>query len=252
MLSAFHHWEWRWLWVCHIWPLLSWGRFPLCPLSGEFLSKIEVEFCKKLLLHLWDNCIFFNSAVCSCGVALVDLQILKNPRIPVINATKSWWVILSVYCWIHFACMLLTMFPSTFVSDIAYNFVVSACNFLFFWYQGGGDLIECVWMCSSSAIFWKSFRRIGDFPGSASGKESTCQCRSWDRHGFDPWVRKIPWRRKWQPTPVFLPGEFQEQRSLAGYSARDCRRVRHSWAHTHLVELTFLLCSLVIAWFSFM
>ena len=43
-----------------------------------------------------------------------------------------------------------------------------------------------------------------EFPWCLSGKESACQCR---RHGFDPWVRKIPWRRKWQPTPVFLPGE---------------------------------------------
>ena len=38
-----------------------------------------------------------------------------------------------------------------------------------------------------------------------SDEESSCQCR---RLGFNPWVRKIPWRRKWQPTPVFLPGEF--------------------------------------------
>ena len=38
---------------------------------------------------------------------------------------------------------------------------------------------------------------------------------------FDPWVGKIPWRRKWQPTPVFLPGEFHGQRSLAGYSPWD-------------------------------
>ena len=35
---------------------------------------------------------------------------------------------------------------------------------------------------------------------------------------FDPWVRKIPWRRKWQPTPVFLPGKFHGWRSLVGYS----------------------------------
>jgi len=41
--------------------------------------------------------------------------------------------------------------------------------------------------------------------------------------GFDPWVRKIPWRRKWQSTPVFLPGESHGQRSLAGYSPRDCK-----------------------------
>ena len=44
-------------------------------------------------------------------------------------------------------------------------------------------------------------------PSGASGKESACQCRRHEGHGFDPWVRKIPWRREWQPTPVFLPGE---------------------------------------------
>ena len=38
------------------------------------------------------------------------------------------------------------------------------------------------------------------------------------RHVFSPWVGKIPWSRKWQPTPVFLPGESQGQRSLAGHS----------------------------------
>ena len=47
-----------------------------------------------------------------------------------------------------------------------------------------------------------------------SGKEASCHCR---RHGSDPWVGKIPWRRKWLSTPVFLPGEFHGQRSLAGY-----------------------------------
>ena len=51
-----------------------------------------------------------------------------------------------------------------------------------------------------------------------SGKESACQCWSHRRCRFDPWVRKIPWRRKWQLTPVFLPGESHRQRSLAVYS----------------------------------
>ena len=51
-----------------------------------------------------------------------------------------------------------------------------------------------------------------------SAKESACQCRRCRRRWFDPWVRKIPWSRKWQPTPVFLPGKFHGQRSLAGYS----------------------------------
>ena len=43
------------------------------------------------------------------------------------------------------------------------------------------------------------------------------QCRRRKRHGFDSWVRKIPWRRKWTPTPIFLPGESHGQRSLLGY-----------------------------------
>ena len=49
------------------------------------------------------------------------------------------------------------------------------------------------------------------FPGGTCGKEPTCQCRRHKRHRFDPWVGKIPWRRAWQPTPVFLAGEPMER-----------------------------------------
>ena len=52
-------------------------------------------------------------------------------------------------------------------------------------------------------------------PWWVSGKESACQCR---RHRYHPWVGKIPWRRKWHPTPVFLTGKSHGQRSLAGSS----------------------------------
>ena len=45
-------------------------------------------------------------------------------------------------------------------------------------------------------------------------------------HGFNPWIGKIPWRKKWQPAPVFLPGESHGQRSMAGYSPWG-DRVRH-------------------------
>ena len=55
-------------------------------------------------------------------------------------------------------------------------------------------------------------------PGGASGKESACQCSRHKRLRFYPWVRKIPWSRKWQPTPVLLPGKFHGRRSLVGYS----------------------------------
>ena len=45
------------------------------------------------------------------------------------------------------------------------------------------------------------------------------------RHSFNPWVRKIPWRRKWQPTPVFLGGKSHGQKRLVGYSPRSCKRI---------------------------
>ena len=61
---------------------------------------------------------------------------------------------------------------------------------------------------------------IRGFPGVISGKDPVCQGRRHKRPGFDPWVRKIPQRRVWQPTPVFLPGESHGQRSLAGYCPR--------------------------------
>ena len=55
-------------------------------------------------------------------------------------------------------------------------------------------------------------------PRWPSDKELTCQCRRHKRWEFNLWVRKIPWRRAWQPTLVLLPGETHGQRSLVGYS----------------------------------
>ena len=75
---------------------------------------------------------------------------------------------------------------------------------------------------------------LESFPGGSDGKES-----AWNMGdlGFDPWVGKISWRRKWQPTPAFLPGESQRWRSLVGYSP---------WGHkesntTELLHLHFHL-----------
>ena len=56
---------------------------------------------------------------------------------------------------------------------------------------------------------------LWSFPGGSDVKASACSAGDL---GFDPWIRKIPWRRKWQPTPVFLPGESHGWRSLVGYS----------------------------------
>ena len=70
------------------------------------------------------------------------------------------------------------------------------------------------------------------FSGGASGKDPACQCRRHNRRGFSPWVGKMPWSRKWQPSPVFLPGKFHRQRSLAGYGM--VHRVGCDWAQFYV------------------
>ena len=59
---------------------------------------------------------------------------------------------------------------------------------------------------------------IQGFPSGASGKELICQCRGRKRCEFNPWIWKICWRRAWQSTTIFLPGESHGQRNLMGCS----------------------------------
>jgi len=73
--------------------------------------------------------------------------------------------------------------------------------------------------CDMQILFMPNICMEG-FPGGSDGKEPACQCR---RPGFAPWVGEIPWRRKWQPTPIFLPGESQGLRSLVGHSPWGCK-----------------------------
>ena len=87
------------------------------------------------------------------------------------------------------------------------------------------------------------------FPRCCHGKESTCQPRRYKRRGFDPWVGKIAWRRKWQPTPVFLPGKSHGQRILEGYSPWGCKELgmtQHT--HTHFIKLISSVQSLSCVW----
>ena len=66
-------------------------------------------------------------------------------------------------------------------------------------------------LCSFPAIY---------FPGGSDGKASAC---NGGRAGFNPWIGKVPWRRKWQPTLVLLPGKSHGRRSLVGYSPWGCK-----------------------------
>ena len=82
------------------------------------------------------------------------------------------------------------------------------------------------------------------FPDGASGKEPVCQCRKCKRRGFNPWVQKIPWRRPWLPTPVFLPGESHGQRSLMGYSPQGHKEsdTTEVTEHAHIIDFSHKTC----------
>ena len=91
-----------------------------------------------------------------------------------------------------------------------------------------------------------------DFPGSASDKESPCQCRRWKTWGLDLWAGKIPWRRAWQPSPVSLPGESHGQRSLEGYSpwsrkeSDTTERLTYTHTHTHIHTKSYYLILILV------
>ena len=121
-------------------------------------------------------------------------------------------------------------------------------NFFFFWKMVFVYILYSKYFAQDLSAKWVNFWKtpictfplkkyfilenswfIKGLPRWLSGKESTCQCRRYRRCGFDPKVRKIPWRRKWWPTPVFLHGESIWQMSLAGYISWGSR-VGHDWA----------------------
>ena len=112
---------------------------------------------------------------------------------------------------------------------------ICICQFLLylFWNSGLGTE-HIVWYQNFSSSFlstWYFFLTLNfnlcvslylsiwylGFLGGTSGKNPSCQCGRHSRHRFDSWVRKIPWKRAWQPTPASLPGESHWHRSLVGY-----------------------------------
>ena len=101
-------------------------------------------------------------------------------------------------------------------------------------------------MLGSDKFFGKDMKQskgVEGLPGGTRDKESTCWYRRQRRWGLDPWVGKIPWNRKWQPPPLFLPEKPRGQRSLVGTSAWNCKAsdtteracvCTHTYTHTGL------------------
>ena len=87
------------------------------------------------------------------------------------------------------------------------------------------------------------------FPGGANSKEPVSQCRRYKRPGFDPWVGKIPWRRAWQPTPVFLPGESHRQRYLVGLHGvtKTWTGLKQLGMHTHSHDIYKMVRTIIVS-----
>ena len=85
-----------------------------------------------------------------------------------------------------------------------------------------------IWLSKSWRMLYLIY--LDQFPSGSSCKESACKGRRCKRHGFDPYVRKIPWRRAWQPTPVFLPRESSWTEESGWLQSMESQRVGHDWS----------------------
>ena len=100
------------------------------------------------------------------------------------------------------------------------------------------DKVEIILEKRKGSVLYKQY----GFPSGISGEESTCQCRRHKRCRFDPYVGKIPWRREWQPTPVFLPEKSHGWAAVHG--------VTKSWSqlsgqHIHTCKLIIIIIIII-------
>ena len=153
---------------------------------------------------------------------------------PKANVSK-WYLFYSFQCCYHNLLFSHSVVSSSFVTPwtivlwalLSWDFpgknVGLGCHFLLqeiFMTQG--------WILG--LLHWQ----VDSLPLCHNGKKSTCQWRRHKRCGLDPWLRKTLWSRKWQPTPVFLPGKFHGQRSLGGCHLWDPKEPDMT-EHTHRV-----------------
>ena len=160
-----------------IWRLWWWTHSLLLPASGDSRGSLWVATSLQPLPPRSPWHLFFPiclSSIWLCVLNPVCSSLLKNLNVFIFNWAIIPWQYCADFCTI-----------STWITH-RYTYVSSLLSLL------------------PQVI---AFR---DFPGLSAVKECTCPCRRCRRHRFGLWVRKIPWRRKWQTTPVFLPGKSHE------------------------------------------
>ena len=160
---------------------------------------------------LWDPAYY---SMAGFPVLHFSRSLLKIMSIELMMASKP--LILILIRWCQCSIFSLNLSELWFCMELSKSYLDSYCNLIRTSYLLNLNLFLAVFILSNCIRlvriwFWA-------FPGGASGKEPACQCRRRKRWGFNPWVGKIPWRRAWQPIPVFLPGETHGQRILAGHS----------------------------------
>ena len=109
------------------------------------------------------------------------------------------------------------------------------------WPREGTSLRICQRLLTCT---WTNFTMI---PRWRCGKKFACQCRRCKRHGFDPWVGKSPSRRKWQPAPVFLPGESHGRRSLVVYHPCGHKELNTN-EHTLCLNSKLIIGTCAVSW----
>ena len=153
---------------------------------------------------------------------------------------RSWYTILHS----HQQCtgVLISLHPHQYLKKIFFVIAIPMGKGLV-WFQGfPGSLVGNESSCNGGDL--DSIPGLGRSPAERLGYPLQYSWASLLAHtvknppamrrpGFHPWAGKIPWRRAWQPTPVFLPGESQGLRSLVGYSWRGHKESEHNWATKH-------------------
>ena len=159
--------------------------------------------------------------LCCCKGSPLVAAIPAPLRLPCVDCSSRW----------------LPLLQSTGSSVV--GALVVALRLQFLWFLDSGAQAQELWhmglvasqLVASSLgqgsnpglLHWQADSLPSELQGN--GKESACQCR---RPGFDPWVGKIPWRREWQPTPVFLPGESSWTEEPGWLQSVESQRVGHN------------------------